>query len=808
MHKDLKRILRSGVLLLALVGLLSIAPLTGAAPLAPTERAIAAATPMAATMPAQANCTLSGTTRSCDLYATTGTISLPGLATPLTIWGYAASAGVSATIPGPTLIAYQGETVKVTLHNALPQPSSLAFPAMAIAPDMVGLAASTSLTKTYTFAAARPGSSLYEAGMTPNGNRQVALGMFGALIVRPGTAVAPLDNQAYDANSTFQDEGVLIFSELDPALNNSTNPLTFDLHTYAPKYWLINGKAYPQTANITSAAGNKVLLRYLNAGLMNHSVGTLGLHSWVYGTDGKAMAKPYQMMAETIAAGQTLDVITTLPSTAPVGTKYTVYNAANHLDNSGARTTTVATSPIKYGGMLTFITTGASTGGSSGPTISAVTATPNSITTTGVSVALSATMVLPAGSTFSAAEYFIDTNSGATGTGTAMTRVGTTNTLTATIPAATINALANGNHTIYVRAASTASAVTTWGSFNSTFVTVNRAAAVGPVVTLNSISPNPANGSADMTVDVTASTTTTNNQNVASAEYFLDPTTSPPTTTRGQTMTVGPAGLASTTTFSATIPAATISGKADGTHHVFVRAKDALGNWGALADLTFTVDKTGPLTSSIANAYQLDKSLKITATVTDALSNIAAAEAFIDSVPANSNGTGIVLQPTSGTFNNTNATVYFIISPADLATLSQGTHKVYIHGQDAAGNWGSTTIAAATANFVVDRTAPTFNSLSATRTGSNGGIRFTIRATDPAVSSTITAVEYFEGTDPGAGSGKAMALPGSYTPAATLNNVVITVNGFSSGTHNVSVRVRDAAGNWSAVRTIRVTNVV
>ena len=38
------------------------------------------------------------------------------------------------------------------------------------------------------------------------------------------------------------------------------------MRDYAPRFFLINGVAYPDTDEIASLAGNKVLLRYVNAG--------------------------------------------------------------------------------------------------------------------------------------------------------------------------------------------------------------------------------------------------------------------------------------------------------------------------------------------------------------------------------------------------------------------------------------------------------------------------------------------------------------------------------------------------------------
>ena len=75
-----------------------------------------ASRPAAAILPAS-TCTLTAGTFSCDLWAMTGTVTLPGLASPVTIWGYATTSAGPAALPGPTLIVTQGMPVSITLHN-------------------------------------------------------------------------------------------------------------------------------------------------------------------------------------------------------------------------------------------------------------------------------------------------------------------------------------------------------------------------------------------------------------------------------------------------------------------------------------------------------------------------------------------------------------------------------------------------------------------------------------------------------------------------------------------------------------------
>ncbi|QNN51576.1 hypothetical protein [Nocardioides mesophilus] len=196
----------------------------------------------------------------------------------------------------------QGDTVTVTLHNTLGVKTALFFQGQQLPLDRTGADASTG-TRTYTFTASHPGTFLYEAGpvlksgpadTAGTGTQyQTAMGLHGALVVRP----AP--GQAYDAGSAYDDEAVLVLSEIDPALNTKASPATFDMRRYVPRYSLINGKAYPDTTAIPSAGGHTVLLRYVNAGVNYHSMGVLGASQTVVGTDGNKLDFPRTYVAQT-----------------------------------------------------------------------------------------------------------------------------------------------------------------------------------------------------------------------------------------------------------------------------------------------------------------------------------------------------------------------------------------------------------------------------------------------------------------------------------------------------------------------------
>jgi FtsP/CotA-like multicopper oxidase with cupredoxin domain len=281
---------------------------------------------------------------SFNLCAKEGTLALPDGAS-IPIWGYAvkpdsvdcSDVSVEASLPGPVLEVTSGESVTVNLYNELAEKTSMVFGDDTAEPAEADEAGGASPSATYTFTAGAPGTYLYESGS--NVTRQVPMGLHGALVIRPATP-----GSAYGSAATaFDAEAVLVLSEIDPDLN--ADPNGFDLLDWSPSYWLINGKAYPDTDQIAAAPDDRLLLRYLNAGLDHHTMTMLGMHQRIIARDASPLNYPFDVVAETIASGQTMDTISNLPADAPDGTKFAVYNRQLRITNVNAFP----------GGMLTFI---------------------------------------------------------------------------------------------------------------------------------------------------------------------------------------------------------------------------------------------------------------------------------------------------------------------------------------------------------------------------------------------------------------------------------------------------------------------
>jgi FtsP/CotA-like multicopper oxidase with cupredoxin domain len=277
-----------------------------------------------------------------DLWATTGTTTMPdGASVP--IWGFADAPGAPASLPGPIISVNEGDALTFVLHNELTENVSIVFPGQDLLPDHVG--APPGGMATYAFTAANPGAFLYESGVNPQ--KQVQMGLYGALLVSPTTP-----GQAYndaDGRSAFDKEAVLLLSEVDPAFHTAVDVgASYDLLSYSPDYFLINGKGFPQTDTITAAAGERVLLRYLNAGSLNHSLLLLGMSQTVIAQDGRLLNFAYDTFSQTVVSGETLDLISTVPAGAASGTKFPLFLRSRAMHTYS--------SDVSPGGMMTFIT--------------------------------------------------------------------------------------------------------------------------------------------------------------------------------------------------------------------------------------------------------------------------------------------------------------------------------------------------------------------------------------------------------------------------------------------------------------------
>jgi FtsP/CotA-like multicopper oxidase with cupredoxin domain len=337
-------------------------------------------------------------------------------------WGYGCTstpgfkpAGISNArcpsmqLPGPTLIVNEGDTVTVNLANNLPAlagNTSIVFPgfqvcaatlnadgtctgAMSGAAGSLTQEAATGGTVTYTFKATKPGTYAYYSGTQPE--LQVEMGLFGALIVLPGTPPTACSNRAvptsaysgdmrlssaaYNNDATCYDREYLFqFSEMNSrvhqqvleqvqACGSSTScaPLAVAIEPFRPNYFLINGRSMPDIMDTSYAAGypsqpyngnpqmhpgELVLMRIIGQGRWQHPFHFHGNHARVIARDGNLLlsARDASPTTSTPLAGPLLFTTPTVPgqsqdqifSWTGKGLNWDVYN---HVLNDGSNCT-------------------------------------------------------------------------------------------------------------------------------------------------------------------------------------------------------------------------------------------------------------------------------------------------------------------------------------------------------------------------------------------------------------------------------------------------------------------------------------
>lgn len=270
-----------------------------------------------------------------DLETRTGHLQTPD-GNSVFMWTYALAGG-DFQIPSPILCVEEDTPITINLTNNDPrvtEPVSLIFP------GQIGVTATGGTaglftneigpgpgTVSYTFTPTEPGTYLYESGT--NQHRQVEMGLYGALIVRP--AGAP--DQAYADSSTRFDperEVLLLIHDIDPDLHQAVERNEeYDITTKHDRYWTINGRSFPDSiapnnvpwlpaqpygalVRVNASANNNTLpalIRYVNAGLENHPFHPHGNHMRVIGRDGRPLSLPFDNFATTIGSGQTYDLL-------------------------------------------------------------------------------------------------------------------------------------------------------------------------------------------------------------------------------------------------------------------------------------------------------------------------------------------------------------------------------------------------------------------------------------------------------------------------------------------------------------------
>jgi FtsP/CotA-like multicopper oxidase with cupredoxin domain len=300
----------------------------------------------------------------------TGYISIPD-GNVVFMWGFSEGANPFQH-PSPVLCVNEGDLVTIVLNNTLPEAVSIIFPGQENvmangAPsqpvfnesgELVSLApvaAANTGTVTYSFTASRAGTFIYQSGT--ESAKQIDMGLFGALVVRPATDLPDVDPfgepvaYAYDdPGSAYypENEYLLIISEIDPMLHVAVEQgYLYNMNNFTPRYWMYNGRSFPDTIAengagwlpnqpygaliyfhpfdgeplLADASPNPnynpypALVRHINVGMLDYTHHPHGSHGRIVAWDGHLLKAEsgddlsYEKFAVTISPGQTMDAL-------------------------------------------------------------------------------------------------------------------------------------------------------------------------------------------------------------------------------------------------------------------------------------------------------------------------------------------------------------------------------------------------------------------------------------------------------------------------------------------------------------------
>jgi FtsP/CotA-like multicopper oxidase with cupredoxin domain len=197
-------------------------------------------------------------------------------------WAY------NGVVPGPEIRVTEGDKIRVHITNNLTESTAIHWHGLVVPNDQDGVPFITqppikpgaSYTYEFQIRDGNAGTHMYHAHM--NSAEQVTKGLLGAFIVEPKD---PATRPAFDREYTL-------------ILNDG----------YIGGY-SINGKSFPATAPLVAKKGEKVLIRYLNEGVMIHPMHLHGMPMLVTACDGYVLPVPYMCDTLNIAPGQRFEAI-------------------------------------------------------------------------------------------------------------------------------------------------------------------------------------------------------------------------------------------------------------------------------------------------------------------------------------------------------------------------------------------------------------------------------------------------------------------------------------------------------------------
>ncbi|MBH0157212.1 MAG: multicopper oxidase family protein [Bacillota bacterium] len=252
----------------------------------------------------------------------------------------------NGSVPGQEIRVKEGEGVKVTIKNELPKPVSIHWHGVPLSNTQDGIpgvtqdAIETGKEYTYQFVADTPGTYWYHSHQ--DSVNQVDKGLYGVFIVeskddeqydrdyslvldewesnpkQESEEMDGMDHSNMDMNeSDTEDMEGMDHSNMDmgdkknkdskSSDNGSMNGMDHDMSSY--DIYTINGKSYDKSKPLIAKKGEKVKLRFVNAGYMSHKI-HIPLNFKVTNVDGQPVNQPIEQENKVleVAPGERYDI--------------------------------------------------------------------------------------------------------------------------------------------------------------------------------------------------------------------------------------------------------------------------------------------------------------------------------------------------------------------------------------------------------------------------------------------------------------------------------------------------------------------
>lgn len=238
-------------------------------------------------------------------------------------WAY------NGQVPGPTVRVTEGDSVRVTVENQLPVPTSVHWHGLHVpnavdgVPEVTEHGIAPGQTRTYEFIANHAGTFMYHSHADEI--QQVDRGLSGAFIIDPRDADS---EPAYDHDLDMLFSG---WTVPDPSAESRTHAggragsahaghgvepespgqggeSKVGGHKHDYNYWTINGKAFPDIPPVMIRCGDRVRLRLINISQDMHPMHLHGHDFRLIAMDGHPLAQPLILNTVNVAPGQTMDI--------------------------------------------------------------------------------------------------------------------------------------------------------------------------------------------------------------------------------------------------------------------------------------------------------------------------------------------------------------------------------------------------------------------------------------------------------------------------------------------------------------------